>query len=188
VSALANSEHSNKARQSRGGPVSAEERRCSKNCMQLIDEQTYEIAHEVPALAFFIRRPATAFAAGDLPLCQRPVPRPCEDDGILPRPSRESRCQRKQLGQVTLSSLLSAGLASESPCAFFLSELLSEIFFCFFVNDRTANRRSHLHLWSCSTRSDVEDKAGSTIEVRLNSSESIINAICSHTRGSFSIW
>jgi hypothetical protein len=134
-----------------------------------------------------ISRPASAFAAGDLPLCQRPVPRPCEGDGILPRPSHESRCQSKQLELVTLSSLLSAGLASESPCAFLFSELPSKISFCFFVNDRTANRRSRLHLRSCSTRSDVEDKAGSTIEVRLNSSESIINAICSHTRGSFSI-
>jgi hypothetical protein len=187
VSALASSEHSNKARQSRGGPVSAEERRCSENSMQLIDEQTYVIAHEAPALAFFIRRPARAFAAGDLPLCQRPLPKPCERDEILPRPSRESRRQRKQLGQVTLSSLLSAGLGSENTCAFLLSEFPSEISFCFLVNDRTTNCRSRLHLRSCSTRTDVEDKDGSTIEVPLNSSKSIFEAICCHTRGSFSI-
>ncbi len=88
---------------------------------------------------------------------------------------------------MTLSSLLFARLALESTCAFVLSELPSEISFCFFANDRTTHWRSRLHLWSCFTTSWVEGKDAADIEVPLNSSESIIDAICSQTRGSFSI-
>ena len=125
-------------------------------------------------------RPANASAAGDLPSSQRPVPSPYVADELLPRPFRENRCQRKQLGQVTLSSLLSVALASESTCAFLLSKWLSEISFCLFANDQTRNRRSRFHLWSYFTTNDVEGEDASTIGVPLNNSESIIEAICSH--------
>ena len=87
---------------------------------------------------------------------------------------------------MTSSLLLSAGLALASTYAFLLSQLPSQPC-CFFVNDRTTNWRNRLHHWSCFTTSWVEGEDASTIEVPLNSSESIIDAICSHTRGSFSI-
>ena len=186
MSARLSSEHSNKAQQSSEALVPVEEQ-CRDNHMQPIHAQTSRGGHENPVLACFLVDQPMHSRPGISLFCQRPVPSPCVGDEILPRPFRESRCQRKQLGQVTQSSLLSAGLAWESTCAFRLSELPSEISFCFFVNDRSMNWRSRLHLWSCFTTSEVEGKVASTIEVPLNSSESIIEAICSHTRGSFSI-
>ncbi len=58
-------------------------------------------------------------------------------------------------------------------------------FFCFLMNHRSS--ASRIHLRSCFTTTGVEGKDASTTEFPLNSSESIIDAICSQTRGSFSI-
>jgi hypothetical protein len=52
---------------------------------------------------------------------------------------------------------------------------------------RTMSRRSRVHVWSYLTRREVEVKDGSTAAGLVDSSESIIDAICSQTRGSFSI-
>jgi len=57
----------------------------------------------------------------------------------------------------------------------------------FFTNRRTTSRRCRLHVWSYLTPREVEVKDASTSAVLFDSSESIIDAICSHTRGSFSI-
>ena len=185
MSARPNSEQRNKAPQSLEALVPAEEQ-CPNKHMQPIRAQTLKSGHGNPVLACFFTRRANAFAAGDLPFCQRPFSSPCVGDEILPRPFRESRSQKKRLGQVTLSALLWAGLERESTCAFLLSELPQNSSFSF-MNDRSTNWRSRLHLWSCFTASEVEGKDASTVELPLNNSESIIEAICSHTRGSFSI-
>ena len=69
-----------------------------------------------------------------------------------------------------------------------VSQLHIEICLLFFTNRRTTeSERAPLFFWSYLTPREVEVKDASTAAVLFDSSELIIDAICSHSRGSFSI-
>src|SRR5215468_4419277 len=137
-----------------------------------------------------IPQPSIAFGPGDFPLCRRPRPSPYVEDLIRPHTSREleSRCHSKCRARVRRCSALPAQLAWESTWSFLLSRnSLFRDLPSFFTNRRTTSRRGRVHVWSYLAPREVEVKDASAAAVLFESSESIIDAICSQTKGSFSI-
>ena len=84
-------------------------------------------------------------------------------------------------------SALSAQLALESTCPSSYSELpIERLAFFSFLNIEPRIRMP-LHVWSYLAPREAEVKVALTAAVLFEISESIIDAICPQTRGSFSI-
>ena len=82
---------------------------------------------------------------------------------------------------------LPAQLTLESTWSFLLSRTCVLRDLSSFLQSSNYESEKCAHVWSYLTFREVEAKDAPTAAVLFESSESIIDAICSHTRGSFSI-